>query len=85
MCLAVPGKLICWIDRDVTFARGEVEFEGIRRVCHLACVTEADEGDFVLVHAGVAITRVDPVEAERLFEDLRRIGNGDAWREGLPS
>lgn len=70
MCLAVPGKIVRWIDRDPTFARAEVEFGGVRRVCHMACVPDAPEGDYVLVHAGVAITRIDATEAQRVLDDL---------------
>ncbi len=70
MCLAVPGKLVRWLDRDPVFARAEIEFAGIRRVCHMACVPEASEGEFVLVHAGVAITRIDTDEADRILADL---------------
>lgn len=70
MCLAVPGMVVRWIDRDVTFARAEVEFGGVRRICHMACVPDVPEGDYVLVHAGVAITRIDAVEAQRVLDDL---------------
>lgn len=83
MCLAVPGKIVRWIDRDPTFARAEVEFDGIRRICHMACVADADIGEYVIVHAGLAISRVDPVEAEKIFNDLRRLESGTDWREEL--
>ena len=73
MCLAVPGKLVRWLDRDSVFARAEVEFAGIRRVCHMACVPDVTEGEFVLVHAGVAITRIDTDEAQRVLADLARL------------
>lgn len=76
MCLAVPGKLVRWLDRDPVFARAEIEFAGIRRVCHMACVPEASEGEFVLVHAGVAITRIDTEEARRVLADLARLDGG---------
>ena len=58
MCLAVPGKIVRWISRDPVLATAEVEFEGVRRVCHMACVTEAAVGDYVIVHAGVGISRI---------------------------
>lgn len=77
MCLAVPGKLVRWLDRDPAFARAEIEFAGIRRVCHMACVPEVSEGEFVLVHAGVAITRIDTEEAQRVLADLARLEGGD--------
>ena len=77
MCLAVPGKLVCWIDHDPIFARAEIEFAGIRRVCHMACVPDAAEGDYVLVHAGIAITRIDTEAAHRVLDDLARLDLAD--------
>ena len=71
MCLAVPGKIVQWLDREPLFARAEVEFAGVRRVCHMACVPEAEVGEFVIVHAGVAISRVDADEAQRILDELR--------------
>lgn len=85
MCLAVPGKIVRWIDRDPTFARAEVEFGGVRRVCHMACVPDAPEGDYVLVHAGVAITRIDADEARRVLDDLATLVALDDADEDLPS
>jgi len=70
MCLAIPGRLARWLDRDPLFARAEIEFDGLRRVCHLACVPDAAEGDYVLVHAGVAISRIAAAEAARLLAEL---------------
>lgn len=70
MCLGIPGKVVRWIERDPLFATADVEFGGIRRVCHMACALEAQEGDYVIVHAGVAITRIHAAEAERLLSEL---------------
>jgi hydrogenase expression/formation protein HypC len=60
-------------------ARAEIEFDGIRRACHMACVPHAAEGDYVLVHAGVAISRIDPNEAQRLFEELALLSDDNDW------
>lgn len=84
MCLAVPGRVVRWIDRDPTFAQAEVEFDGVRRTCHMACVADAQEGDYVIVHAGVAISRLDEEQARRTLEDLARLGELDESQE-LPS
>jgi len=83
MCLAVPGQIVRWINRDPTFAQAEVEFDGIRRVCHMACVMDAPVGDYVIVHAGVAISRVDALEARQTLEDLRQADASGAWRQEL--
>jgi hydrogenase expression/formation protein HypC len=74
MCLGIPGKVTRWVERDPLLAAAEIEFGGVRRVCQMACVPEASEGDFVVVHAGVAISRIDPLEAERTLADLARLG-----------
>lgn len=74
MCLAVPGRLVAWLDRDPLLARGQVEFDGIRSECHLACVPEAEVGDYVVVHAGIAIARINAREAERLIRELKTAG-----------
>lgn len=84
MCLAVPGKIVRWIDRDPTFARAEIEFGGVRRICHMACVPDAPVGDYVLVHAGVAITRIDASEARRVLEDLATLDAIDVQEEVSP-
>ena len=82
MCLGIPGKVVRWIERDDTFAQAEVEFDGVRRVCHMACVTEANEGDFVIVHAGIAISRIDAKEAQRVFDELAALGDDEGWKGG---
>lgn len=79
MCLGVPGRVARWIDRDPTFGTAEVEFDGIRRVCQMACVPDAVEGDYVVVHAGIAISKVDRIEAERLIAELERFGLMDEF------
>jgi hydrogenase expression/formation protein HypC len=71
MCLGIPGRVVNWIERDSTFAKAVVEFDGVRRVCHMACVPEAAEGEYVVVHAGIAISRIDAAEAQRVFDELR--------------
>lgn len=72
MCLGVPGKVV---DRlpvgQGDLASGLIEFEGLRRRVCLELVPEAVAGDFVVVHAGIAISRIDAAEAERLLEHLR--------------
>lgn len=84
MCLAVPGKIIRWIDRDPTFAQAEVEFGGVRRICHMACVPDAPEGVYVLVHAGVAIAQIDAHEALRVLSDLSKLDAFDDHDEVPP-
>lgn len=75
MCLGVPGLLVERQAPEVEMPSGVVEFAGIRRPVCLACVPEARPGDYVIVHAGIAISVVDPVEAQRVFAYLNEIGD----------
>lgn len=70
MCLAVPGRVVRWIDKDPIGGVAEVKFGGITSHCHMACVPTAQPDDYVIVHAGVAIAIVDQTEAERILQDL---------------
>ena len=70
MCLAIPGKVIQWLERESPFAQATVEFAGLRRRVWMACVEQAQPGDYVLVHAGVAIAAIDAAEAERTLASL---------------
>ena len=78
MCLAVPGRLIEREGERDGLAFAVVEFGGLRRSVCVECVPEAIEGDYVLVHAGLAISRVDADEAARLLDDLRAMGELEA-------
>jgi len=73
MCLAVPGKLM--ETQEIGDSRlGVVQFGGIKRQVFLDFVPEAQPGDYVLVHVGFAISRLDEEEAHRTYELLERIG-----------
>ena len=75
MCLGVPGKVIEWIDQDPIFGRAMIEFGAIRRECQMACVPGAKIGEYVVVHAGIAIAIIDAREAERTLQDLAEIAD----------
>jgi hydrogenase expression/formation protein HypC len=75
MCLAIPGKIIAISEQlDETFRKGRVSFGGIIKEINLFMVPEANIGDYVLVHVGVAINVVDEEEAKRTFEFLKKMG-----------
>lgn len=74
MCLAVPGKVLTIVDGDPLLRRGRVNFGGIVKEVSLAYVPEAQVGDYVIVHVGFAISRLDEEEAQRVFEHLREMG-----------
>ena len=78
MCLAIPGKLISITGQlDETFRKGKVSFGGITKEVNLSMVTDAQPGDYVLVHVGVAIGKVDEEEAMKTFEYLKMMGEMD--------
>jgi len=73
MCLAIPGKILnAQLDNGVRV--GRVEFGGIVRSACLDFVPEALPGDYVMVHVGFAISRVDAAEAERTYKVLEEMG-----------
>lgn len=75
MCLGIPGKLtsVAPNDSHPWFAEGHAEFAGVTKKVSLAYVPEAKVGDYVIVHAGFAITLIDETEAHRIFEYLREM------------
>ena len=74
MCLAIPCRVISVSDGEGTDRRGVVDHEGARQEVSLAWLPEVRAGDYVLVHVGFAISRVDTEEAERLLRELRELG-----------
>ncbi len=73
MCLGIPGK-ITTIRDDAGLSMGIVDFGGVRReVCLQYVQDEVVVGDYVIVHVGFAITRVDEDEARRTFEVLKEM------------
>ena len=79
MCLAIPGKVIETYDRGgMQMAR--VQFGGVTREACLEYVPETQIGDYVLVHVGFALSRVDEQEAHRTYQalqDLDQLGELD--------
>jgi hydrogenase expression/formation protein HypC len=73
MCLAVPGQILETIDLAGSRV-GRVRFGGVTRQAFLDFVPEAQVGDFVMVHVGFAISRVDAEEAERAYQLLENLG-----------
>lgn len=77
MCLGVPGRIVS-TDNDPTLPMGVVDFGGVRKDVCLAYVPECEVGDYVIVHVGFAISKVDEEEAERTLEVLRAMDGGQA-------
>jgi len=73
MCLAVPGKLVSISGQDPLERTGKVSFGGILKDVSLVCLPEAQVGDYVIVHVGMAISRLDEDEANEVFNYLKQM------------
>lgn len=72
MCLAIPGKILSIEDTvESVFKIGKVSFDGIIKKINLGLVPEAVEGDYVLVHVGLAMTVVNEEEAQKTIDFLK--------------
>jgi len=73
MCLAIPGKVLSKEDRAGALM-GRVDFGGITREVQLDFVPEVEVGEYVIVHVGFALSRLDAEEAARTLELLKQLG-----------
>jgi hydrogenase expression/formation protein HypC len=73
MCLGVPGKVLEIEPNSLGMTMGKVSFGGIAKEVCLAYVPEAEVGDYIIVHAGFAISRLDEAEAMEVFELLNQM------------
>jgi hydrogenase expression/formation protein HypC len=71
MCLGIPGEVRSILEGPLR--TGQVAFGGVLKQVCLAYVPEAQVGDFVIVHAGFAISRVDAEHAQRVFSYLQEL------------
>src|SRR6187551_895721 len=81
MCLAIPGKVIEVSDDPYGVRMGRANFGGIVKQVCLQYTPEVQPGDYVLVHVGFALGKVDEAEAERtykLLEEMEQLGELDA-------
>ena len=86
MCLGVPGKVIEIFEQD-GLPMGKIEFGGIVKESCLAYTPEAEVGDYVLIHVGFAISRIDEQEANEIFQyldEIRAAGIPDEMAEVDP-
>jgi hydrogenase expression/formation protein HypC len=73
MCLAVPGQVLSVAGEDALERTGRVSFGGIVKEVSLSLVPEVGVGDYVIVHVGVALSKVDEAEALQVFEYLKQM------------
>ena len=81
MCLGIPGRLLEVYEQD-GLPMGKVEFGGIAKEACLAFTPEARVGQYVIVHAGFAISQVDEAEAREIFSYLDEIAAAEAEGAG---
>ena len=79
MCLGVPGQVVEPVQGEGVLATAMVDFAGLRRPVCMACVPEAIPGDYVIVPAGIAISKIDPNEAVKVIDYLQQIGESEGW------
>ena len=82
MCLGIPGQLVAWVDREHDIAKADVA--GVRRNVNVALLTgddAVDVGDWVLIHVGFAMSKVDEEEARATREFLESLGA--PWEDEL--
>jgi len=73
MCLGIPGKVLSIEPNSVGMMMGRVSFGGVIKEVCLAYVPEAQVDDYVIVHAGFALNRLDEAEANEVFEALAEL------------
>jgi hydrogenase expression/formation protein HypC len=87
MCLGIPGQIV-----EISSAEdklGIVDVGGVRRTVNMACIVDEDHppascvGDWVLVHVGFAMSRIDEEEAKRTIELLTELGEVQAELQAM--
>jgi len=83
MCLAIPGRIIEMVDGANGVAK--VDVSGVRRNVNIALLDGADVGDYVLIHVGFALSKVDEKEAEETLRMLQELGSYEPELEQFES
>lgn len=73
MCLAIPGKIIEIVDAENQIAK--VDVGGVRRNINTGMIDDAKVGDYVLIHVGFAMTKIDERQAAETLRVLKEIGD----------
>ncbi len=80
MCLAVPGKIIS-VSGEAHQCTARIDFGGVIKQASLALLPDAQVNDYVIVHAGIAIARLNPSEAERTLAEFEKMDIRDAMAD----
>jgi len=81
MCLAIPGKIIEMVDAENNIAK--VDVGGVRRNINTGMLDGTKVGDYVLIHVGFAMSKIDEHEAEETLRVLKEIGEYQAEFDGF--
>jgi len=87
MCVGIPGRIV--EINDIANRLATVDVAGVRRSISIACIVDAEHppeaclGDWVLVHVGFAMSRIDEGEAQRTLSLLRELGEAQAELEAM--
>ncbi len=83
MCLAIPGEIVAWVDRELNIATAQVS--NVRRNVNVGLLAETEDavdvGDWVLIHVGFAMSKINEEEAVATRKFLEELG--DPWRDEL--
>ena len=82
MCLGIPGEIVS-IREESGLTVGKVKFGGITRDVCLSCIPDAEVGEFVLVHVGFAIAKVDREAAGHAYRTLEELGLLAELQDGM--
>ncbi len=87
MCLGVPGRIVEIVDRELLLAMADVA--GVRRKVNVTCIVDDSHpldaciGDWVLIHVGFAMARIDEAEAAETLKVLTAMGEMQAEMESM--
>ncbi|HEX3882270.1 MAG TPA: HypC/HybG/HupF family hydrogenase formation chaperone [Stellaceae bacterium] len=81
MCLGIPGQIVAIDDAERRLAT--VSVAGVKRQINTACIPDARIGDWVLVHVGFAMSRIDEAEAAETLRILTEIGEAQAELDAI--
>lgn len=84
MCLAIPGKIESISSKDPLLRIGRINFGGIIKEASLAYVPEATIGDYVIVHVGFALSRMNEDEAQKVFDYVKAMEDLSELEEASP-
>jgi len=73
MCLAIPGRVVAISEGEGFDRRATIDYDGVQQEASLAYLPETKVGDYLLVHVGFALTRLDTEEAERVLREIREL------------